>query len=172
MITDNAADLTNVVMPGSADDLDACEHRLEAQIEADQSVPETEKQTPIRARPDQGLCKERVALIESRCRITLVENPAHLIASHCRPWRDCTNEERLDGEHRLLLTPSIDHLFDRGFIGFEDSGKLIISPGAHKPSLARTGIDTERIVNVGRFSQGQRKFLDFQCNAVLLHAAR
>jgi hypothetical protein len=27
-------------------------------------------------------------------------------------------------------------------------------------------------VNVGRFSQGQRKFLDFQCNAVLLHAAR
>jgi putative restriction endonuclease len=40
----------------------------------------------------------------------------------------------------LLLTPSIDHLFDRGFIGFEDSGKLIISPVAHLPSLARMGI--------------------------------
>jgi hypothetical protein len=29
-------------------------------------------------------------------------------------WRDGTASERLDGESRLLLTPSIDHLFDRG----------------------------------------------------------
>jgi hypothetical protein len=40
---------------------------------------------------------------------------------------------RLNGENGLLLTPSIDHLFDRGFISFEDSGKLIISPVAHRP---------------------------------------
>jgi len=40
----------------------------------------------------------------------------HLVASHCKPWRDSTNGERLDGENGLLLTQSIDHLFDRGFI--------------------------------------------------------
>jgi hypothetical protein len=68
-----------------------------------------------------------------------VENPVHLVASHCKPWRDATNEERLDGENGLLLTPSIDHLFDRGFIGFEDNGRLIISPVAHHPSLQRMG---------------------------------
>ena len=101
-----------------------------------------------------------------------VDNPVHLVASHCKPWRDSTNEERLDGENGLLLTPSIDHLFDRGFIGFEDSGTLIISPVAHKPSLARMGIETERIVNVGGFSQGQRKFLDFHRSSVLLRASR
>jgi hypothetical protein len=95
------------------------------------------KQAIIRARRGQGLFKERVMAIESRCRITLVENPVHLIASHCKPWRDSTNEERLNCENGLLLTPNIDHLFDRGFIGFEDSGKLIISPVAHRPSLAR-----------------------------------
>jgi hypothetical protein len=45
---------------------------------------------------------------------------AGIIANHCKPCRDCdTNEERLNGENGLLLTPSIDHLFDRGFIGFE-----------------------------------------------------
>jgi hypothetical protein len=38
------------------------------------------------------------------------------------------------------LTPSIDHLFDRCFIGFEDSGRLVISPVAHLPSLQRMGI--------------------------------
>jgi predicted restriction endonuclease len=82
--------------------------------------------------------------IEERCRITGVTNAVHLIASHCKPWRDSTNEERLNGENGLLLTPSIDHLFDRGFIGFEDNGELIVSPVAHKPSLRRMGIETDR----------------------------
>jgi hypothetical protein len=96
----------------------------------------------------------------------------HLVASHCKPWRDSTNEERLNGENGLLLTPSIDHLFDRGFIGFEDSGKLIISPVAHRPSLQRMGIDTEKIVNVGGFTSGQKQFLDFHRNSVLLQTIR
>lgn len=33
--------------------------------------------------------------------------------------------------------PSIDHLFDRGYISFEDTGRLLISPVAHKESLHR-----------------------------------
>ena len=99
--------------------------------------------------------------------ITSVENPVHLIASYCKPWRDATNEERLNGENGLLLTPSIDHLFDRGFIGFEDNGRLIVSPVAHRPSLHRMGIDTEKTINVGSFTSGQKQFLDFHRNAVL-----
>jgi HNH endonuclease len=99
-----------------------------------------------------------VSKIESRCRITGVENPVHPVASHCKPWRDSSNEERLNGENGLLLTPSIDHLFDRGFISFENSGKLIISPVAHRPSLQRMGIDTANAVNVGEFTSGQKQF--------------
>src|SRR6188508_2766979 len=97
----------------------------------------TEKQALIRARRGQGLFKERVAAIEPRCRITGVENPIHLVASHCKPWRDSTHEERLNGENGLLLTPSIDHLFDRGFISFREDGRLLISPVAHQASLVR-----------------------------------
>ena len=80
------------------------------------------------------------------------------------------HQERLNGENGLLLTPSIDHLFDRGFIGFEDSGKLIISPRAHSPSLQKMGIETEKIVNVGGFTDGQKAFLDFHRDKVLLRA--
>ena len=101
-----------------------------------------------------------------------VENPVHLVASHCKPWRDATNEERLNGENGLLLTPSIDHLFDRGFIGFEDNGRLIISPVAHLPSLQRMGIDTTKAINVGGFTSGQKQFLDFHRNDVLLKSIR
>jgi len=110
--------------------------------------------------------------IERRCRITGVENPIHLVASHCKPWRDSTNEERLNGENGLLLTPTIDHLFDRGFISFESSGTLIISPVAHLPSLRRIRVDTQKAVKVGDFTEGQRKFLEFHRTAVLLKATR
>jgi hypothetical protein len=160
------------VKPIPADDLDTWERTLERQVANDLSIRETERLALIRARNGQGLFKDRVSRIETKCRITGVENPVHLIASHCKPWRDSTNEERLDGENGLLLTPSIDHLFDRGFIGFEDNGKLIISPVAHQASLNRMGIETTKVVSVGDFTSGQKQYLDFHRNAVLLQSRR
>ena len=160
------------VKPFVTDDLDAWERKLERNVADDISIPETDQLAIIRARRGPGLFKERVSRIESRCRITGVDNPVHLVASHCKPWRDATNEERLDGENGLLLTPSIDHLFDRGFIGFEDNGRLTISPVAHHPSLLRMGIHPTAALNVGSFTSGQRRFLDFHRNAVLLRADR
>ena len=157
--------------PVAADDLDLWEGRLERQVADDTSVPEIERTALIKARKGQGLFKDRASQIETKCRITGVQNPVHLIASHCKPWRDSSNVERLNGENGLLLTPSIDHLFDRGFIGFEDGGRLIISPVAHHPSLERMGIDVTTAVNVGGFTSGQRAFLDFHRNSVLLQAA-
>ena len=153
-----------------ADDLDSWEDRIAEKVQEDTTIPETDHLAIVRARKGQGLFRERVGKIEARCRITGVENPAHLVASHCKPWRDATNEERLDGENGLLLTPSIDHLFDRGFIGFEDSGRLIISPVAHRPSLQRMGIPEP--INVGQFTSGQKKFLDFHRESVLLQSIR
>jgi hypothetical protein len=158
--------------PVTADDLDIWERRLEQQVLNDPSLPDTERMALVRARRGQGLFKDRVSHIETRCRITGVSNPTHLIASHCKPWRDASNEERLNGENGLLLTPSIDHLFDRGFIGFEDGGRLIISPVADQRSLTRMGIDTSGPVNVGSFTSGQKQFLDYHRNSVLLMAAR
>jgi len=42
----------------------------------------------------------------------------------------------------LLLTPTIDHLFDKGCISFEDKGDLIVSPVADRstsrPDRARS----------------------------------
>lgn len=157
---------------GTSDDLDIWERRLEETVAADATMAVTDREAIIRARRGQGLFKERVMRIEKACRITGVTKPIHLVASHCKPWRDSSNEERLDGENGLLLTPSIDHLFDRGFIGFEDSGRLIISPVAHLPSLQHMGVETRQAVNVGGFTEGQRRFLDFHRDRVLLRSIR
>ena len=158
--------------PAETADMEMWEYHIEKTIEDTQEIPETERQSLIVARRGQGLFKERVLRLEKFCRVTKVERLEHLRASHCKPWRDSSNEERLNGENGLLLTPSIDHLFDRGFISFEDAGRLIISPVAHTESLQRMGIDTGNPVNVGVFSEGQRVFLDYHRNSVLLQARR
>ena len=145
------------------------EHEL-AQLREDVHVPETVRQAVVEARRGQGLFKERVMRIERACRITGVNREEHLRASHCKPWRDATNEERLDGENGLLLTPNADHLFDRGFIGFENNGDVIISPVAHGESLARMGLDPQRPRNVGKFAVGQRRYLEFHRENVLLRS--
>jgi putative restriction endonuclease len=78
-------------------DLEVWEHHLETEVEKDSRIADTEREALIVARRGQGLFKERVMLIEKRCRITRVSNPIHLRASHCKPWRDSNNEERLTG---------------------------------------------------------------------------
>src|SRR5712692_7025928 len=66
------------VKPVPADDLEFWEHKLEQQLVNDPTVEETQQQAIIRARIGQGLFRERVSKIESRCRLTGVENPVHL----------------------------------------------------------------------------------------------
>ena len=145
------------------------EHEM-ARLRTDTNIPETTLEAVVLARRGQGLFKQRVMRIERACRITGVTREEHLRASHCKPWRDASNEERLDGENGLLLTPNADHLFDRGFIGFEDNGDVLVSPVAHVDSLARMGLDSSRIVNVGMFSEGQRRYLEFHRENVLLRS--
>jgi len=145
------------------------EHEMD-QLRADPHVTDTVRQAVVQARRGQGLFKERVMQIERACRITGVNREEHLRASHCKPWRDATNEERLDGENGLLLTPNADHLFDRGFIGFEDNGDVLISPVAHTESLARMGLEPARPHNVGKFGAGQRHYLEFHRENVLLRS--
>jgi hypothetical protein len=146
------------------------EEHLTKAIEQDPSVAVTERESLILARRGQGLFRRRVAAIESQCRVTGVDRPEHLRASHCKPWRDSTNPERLDGDNGLLLTPSIDHLFDRGFISFASDGRLLVSPVAHRPSLQRMGVPVDRDLNVGRFRAEQERFLEFHRDAVFLRA--
>lgn len=147
------------------------EEHLEQCVVADASLPETQRRAIILARRGQGRFRERVSEIERRCRVTGVDRPEHLRASHCKPWRDADNAERLDGDNGLLLTPSIDHLFDRGFISFTGEGGLLVSPVAHRSSLKRMGVDAEKDIDVGRFTAGQERYLEFHRDAVFLRSA-
>jgi len=146
------------------------EDHLADSIQNDESLI-TEKEAIIMARRGQGKFKESVCRYERKCRITEVDRIEHLIASHIKPWRDCDDhQERLDGTNGLLLTPTIDHLFDRGYISFENNGELLVSPRSERLSLNRMGIKTDKVINVGAFNQDQKNYLDYHRDSVFLQS--
>lgn len=138
------------------------------QVQANPGLTETTKEAIVQARRGQGLFKRNVMQLEKACRLTGVSQVEHLRASHCKPWREADNIERLDGNNGLLLTPSADHLFDRGFISFQDDGTVIYSPVAHGPSLRAMGFDPSMPRNVGAFNLAQQVFLKFHRDNVFL----
>ncbi len=134
------------------------------------TLPATDRLALIKSRVGQGRFKENVSRFEYRCRVTAVSNPVHLIASHIKPWRESTNEERLAAGNGLLLTPTIDHLFDRGFISFDDRGETLISPVADRDSLRRMGIDPDSPPRAGNFNSDQKFFLQHHRSSIFLAA--
>lgn len=62
------------------------------------------------------------------CALTDVDMCEMLRASHIKPWCRSNDAERLDPDNGLLLSVHLDLLFDRGFISFEDDGRILLSP--------------------------------------------
>jgi putative restriction endonuclease len=148
------------------------QERWEQQIVRDISslndVPETQRQQLIYARVGQGKFRSLIYARERACRVTRVDRPEHLVASHIRPWRHSSNPQRLDPENGLMLTPNVDHLFDRGFITFSTAGQLVYSPSVDHASMLRMGLDPAQRIEVGAFSTEQKRHLEFHRDEVFL----
>ncbi|MEE9333772.1 MAG: HNH endonuclease signature motif containing protein [Granulosicoccaceae bacterium] len=172
LIKDQIMNDSTIPLPGqSRAEINSWEDHLEREIRVARDISDTERKQTVKARRGQGLFRDNVFKMEKRCRVTGVDRGEHLVASHCKPWRDCeTADERLDGENGLMLTPTIDHLFDRGFISFEGTGRLLVSPIANTAALEKMGVRTSDVVNVGQFSEGQKDYLDYHLEQVFLKA--
>lgn len=153
---------------------------VERRVASDPDLESTIKESVIQARRGQGKFRANVEAIERSCRLTGITNPSLLIASHIKPWRLCESaQERLDGMNGLLLTPDADLLFDRGFITFEDSGDVLVSPRVTHDDLYRLGFQQlvkERfglaeapvIWRTEGFAESRRKYLAHHRSAVFI----
>lgn len=88
-----------------------------------------------------------------------IQDRRFLIASHIKPWKDCSNQERLDGNNGLLLSPHIDKLFDSGWISFSDEGKVLISDDSISKVMTHWGLNPT--MNVGSFTMQQKYYLKY-----------
>jgi putative restriction endonuclease len=141
---------------------DQLDDQVETYLLIDQELEKSEKEQVIRARRGQGQFRENVQRIENRCRLTGVNNPAFLMASHIKPWRLCTStSERLDGNNGLFLTPHVDLLFDRGYISFQDNGTIMVSPRIDMCDLNLLGLINCAGKAVGPFTPEQCVYLAY-----------
>jgi hypothetical protein len=117
----------------------------------------TEKKALRSARIGQGVFKDRVLEIEPACRLTGVRHRNLLNASHIKPWRESTNEERLSPFNGLALSPHIDRLFDRHLITFAPGGGLLVKNELAKEALQLWGATKPVIAKP--FRKEQEEFL-------------
>lgn len=140
--------------------IERLDQRLEDAIKNDTSIDETEREAIVKARRGQGRYRKNLEQLEFCCRITGVTDKRLLRASHIKPWRSCqTNQERLDGHNGLLLTPNADHLFDKGYISFEDDGRILISARIDRRQFELLGIRNQLFGK--EFSERQAAYLRF-----------
>jgi putative restriction endonuclease len=132
---------------------------FEAEGITDEHLGPTFKDQLIKARRGQGIFRSNVLLTEKSCRVTNVSDPKHLRASHIKPWKIASDTERLNGFNGLLLSPHVDHLFDKGYISFSNTEALLVVPEVRDNLLDRWGIDAGR--RVGEFNRQQQEFLEF-----------
>lgn len=64
-----------------------------------------------------------------------------LVASHILPWSVADEHQRQDPDNGLLLCVTHDALFDKGFITFEDDGRILISEMFPRQEWQRLSID-------------------------------
>jgi len=94
----------------------------------------------IMARFGQGRYRrDLMGVWNGQCAVTQIAADWLLRASHMKPWKYSSDEERLDPYNGLPLTPTLDLAFDRGHITFTDSGEIIIAAN-QASNLARLGI--------------------------------
>jgi len=138
------------------------------EVGTDPGLTSTERRQLVRARVGQGLFKEEVRIVEPACRLTGLSEPRHLIASHMKPWSQSTNAERLDGNNGLLLSPHVDHLFDRGLITFDRVGHVVTSPKLNPavPKLWKLDLG----VSGRKFRKGQIPYPEHHQDEVFLSA--
>ena len=89
-------------------------------------IPATSKLEQILVRVGQERFRREVlAFFDNSCAVT---GATILIrASHIKPWRIASDQERLDPANGLALSPVYDAAFDLGLISFRQDGTVLVS---------------------------------------------
>ncbi|WP_312471234.1 HNH endonuclease [Neobacillus sp.] len=127
-------------------------------------ITETEKEQIIKSRIGQSAFKMSLLAIEKKCRLCGVHDERFLVASHIKPWSQSNSRERLDVNNGLLLCPNHDALFDKGYISFDDGGKVMISDSLEEAT--KVFLNINETMNIW-MNEGQQHYMQWHRNNVL-----
>lgn len=127
----------------------------------DEGLNKTERVDLVKSRIGQGTFRQKLLLYWQACAVTGYRDTGLLVASHIKPWRECTSVERLDPYNGLLLTPNLDKAFDAGLVTFNKKGPIALSPLLTDPG--KLGITTNMRVEL---TAKHEPFMSFHRDAV------
>lgn len=142
-------------------------HKVKIQFEEIIEVKDdVEREVLRKSRIGQGKYREELLKLCPFCPITLVSDERILIASHIKPWSQSSPAEKIDPYNGFMFTPTIDHLFDRGFISFTNDQRTILSPFLSKMTYSKIGISDNKIVKHLPL-EGREDYLEYHRNEIL-----
>lgn len=97
-----------------------------------------------------GFRKALLKTWDGACAVTVCRLEAILRASHCKPWRESDNAERLDSNNGLLLVANLDALFDAGLISFDSSGEMLVADAVASHEKQTLGLSSGLTRTPGR----------------------
>ena len=121
-----------------------------------QKPNKTERRGLVNSRIGQGYYRNLVIeKWDGKCALTDFNKTKLLIASHILPWSKSNEDQKLDPENGILLSPNADALFDKHLITFNlEDGKLISK--ISDLELEKLGLSSDMSIKV---TEGMKKYL-------------
>ncbi len=122
--------------------------------------PGTDVEAIVKRRIGQGPFRSLLENIYGvSCCLSGLANRRLLIASHIVPWSKSSDNQKTDPENGLLLSVIWDALFDKGFVSFDDNGKLLCSDILDEDTARLLGISLDVSLPTELLTDKRRKNL-------------
>lgn len=132
--------------------------KIKKLFKSNEKIPTAVKKQIVKARIGQGKIRNRLFEERHCCELCGIGQKELLVASHIKPWADCEKSEQGDLNNLLLLCAMHDALFDKGFISFDEEGKILVSKVLSEKEYKKYLLDKTMKIKV---TDGNREFLQY-----------
>lgn len=124
-----------------------------------------EVERKIKVRVTQGKFRDSLLKRDKKCVICGLDIELLLVASHIKPWSKANDYEKQDENNGILLCANHDALFDKGYISFDDYGKIYISKLIDKDSYKMLNINEAISIKI---NENQDKYMEYHRQNILM----
>lgn len=127
-----------------------------------ENIKSGEREALVKARLNQNKLREAsLAAFDRKCCLSGIAVEEILVCSHIKPWVKSLKHEKCDQDNTLLLAATWDRLFDRGFISFTSTGKVIASKELTKNDCLQLGIKADLALDKKYLTPGRIEYLKY-----------
>ncbi|NII24369.1 HNH endonuclease [Pseudoflavitalea sp. X16] len=147
------------------------ENKYAEALQGTENMKGEDKFREVKTRVNQNVFRQIViANYAGKCAITGIDIPDLLIASHIIPWSK-SEQERLNPENGICLSPLYDRAYDKGYIGINEDFEILLSPRLKEKHTLEYhakhfAVLTETKINLPQRYHPKKEFLQYHMDTV------